>query len=288
MKSASGSLIALLNNGGVFLMADLWTISLRGGTTLRWTNVDTDLVMGGNTFTAATDQGGQPLIQRGGIRCARGLEVDQLDVTLLTGGSAKLAGIQLPLDAHNGGFDGARVKVERVVMPTWGDTSAGALTLFEGEVAGVDPATAKTVLHVKSDLEKHNIQMPHTLFMPSCANAFGDPGCGINTATITDTGTAGTGTNATQVNVGGARADGYYNLGVIQMTSGAAAGSRRSVKAFVGGVVTPAVPFPVAPGPGDTFSIYPGCARTFAACQVYSNTTRFRGCPYVPVPETTR
>jgi uncharacterized phage protein (TIGR02218 family) len=287
MKTASGSLIALLNTMGVFLMADLWTITLRDATVLRWTNVDTNITMAGSTWTASTDQGGQPLIKRGPLRCVRGLEVDVLDVTLLTGGTVQLSGIRLPLAAHNGAFDGARVKVERVVMPTWGDTSAGSLVLFEGEVAGVDPATAMTVLHVKSDLERHNIQMPHTLFMPGCANAFGDAGCGKNLAALTATGTAGAGTNASQV-TGVAGADGYYNLGVITMTSGPAAGSRRSVKSFTGGVVVPAVPFPVAPAPGDTFSIYPGCARTYAACQGWANTNRFRGCPYVPVPETTR
>lgn len=287
MKSASGALIALLNTGSVFNMGDLWTITLRSGTVLRWTNVDTDLSMSGNTWTASTDQGGQPLIRRGPIRCVRGLEVDTLDVTLLTGGSGLLSGIQLPLAAHNGAFDGARVKVERVVMPTWGDTSGGSLTLFEGEVAGVDPASAQTVLHVKSDLERHNIQMPHTLMMPGCANSFGDPACGIVLSTLTSTGTAGAGTNASQV-TGVAGADNYYNLGVITMTSGPAAGSRRSIKSFVGGVVVPAVPFPVAPGAGDTFSIYPGCARTQAACAGWGNSNRFRGCPYVPRPETTR
>lgn len=287
MKTASGSLIALLNAGGIFLMADLWTITLRGGTVLRWTNADTTLTVGGNTFAASTDQGGQPLIKRGPIRCVRGLEVDTLDVTLQVGSTAQLSGIKLPLAAHNGAFDGAQVMLERAVMSSWSDTSAGAFTIFEGEVAGVDPATAQTVLHIKSTLEKHNIQMPHTVFMPGCANAFGDAGCGKDLGALTSTGTAGASTNASQV-TGVAGADNYYNLGVITMTSGAAAGSRRSIKSFAGGVVVPAVPFPVAPSAGDTYSVYPGCARTLAACQGWSNTNRFRGYPFVPPPETTR
>lgn len=288
MKYASGALTALLNASGVILMADLYTLSIKGGSTYRWTSCGRDVVVGGNTFTSATDQGGTPLIKRGSIRCARGLEVDQLDVTFYTGDTVAIGGTAMALAAHNGLLDGARLQVERLLTDNWTDTSRGTVVLFEGEVAGVDPSSTMTAIHVKSDLEKHNIQMPHIIFQPSCGNSFGDPACGINLATLTDTGAAGTGTNASQVNVGTAHADGYYNLGVIQMTSGAALGSRRPVKSYVGGIVTPTIPFSSTPAPGDTFSIYPGCARTQSSCTGYGNLTRFRGMPYVPVPETTR
>lgn len=288
MKTASGPLIAHLNSGSVFQMALLYTITLVGGGMYRWASGDLALQVGGNTFTPTVDQGGQPLLQRGPIRNAKGLEVDTLDLTLFCGDTAQLLGGNLTLAAHNGAFDLARVKVERLFMPTWGDTSLGTLVEFEGAVAGVDPATQMVVLRVMSDLEKLQLDMPHVLFMPSCANSFGDAGCGIVLSTKTDVGTAGASTNASQVTNVAGHVDGYYNLGVITMTSGPAAGSRRSVRSYLSSVVVPAVPFPIAPGSGDAFSIYPGCARTQAACATWANSNRFRGCPYVPMPETTR
>jgi len=287
MKYASAGLIALLNGNNTFLMADLYTFTLRSGSILRWTQADTDLVLG-STFTASTDQGTQPIIQRGSIHMAKGLEVGTMDLDLLCGGSAQISGIPLALYAHNGGFDGCRVKVERVFMPTWGDTSNGSTILFEGNVAGVDPSSTLVTLHVKDDRERLTNTMPHTIFMPGCANTFGDANCGKNLVALTDAGTAGSGTNANQVNVGTGHTDGYYSLGVLAMTSGLAAGSRRAVKSYLSGIAVLTMPLPSAAAPGDTFTIYPGCARSQSACVVWGNLGRFRGCPYVPPPETTR
>lgn len=86
MKAASGALIALLNSGNTFLMADLYTVTLWDGTVYRWTDADTDITFGGNVFHAAADQGSSvPLIERGTTRCVVGLEVDTLDLTLRCG-----------------------------------------------------------------------------------------------------------------------------------------------------------------------------------------------------------
>lgn len=59
MKSASAGLIALLNSGQQFMMADLYTISLVGGTTLRYTSADGDIVTGTNLLTYS-DSFGSP------------------------------------------------------------------------------------------------------------------------------------------------------------------------------------------------------------------------------------
>lgn len=288
MKPASGGLISLLNSLNTFLMADLFTITTRTAT-YRWTNADGDLIVGANTFTAPTDQGGQPLIERGAIESVVGLETDTMDLTLWQGDTAQLLGIPLAQAAQNGVFDGARIKVERLVMSTWGDTSLGALLLFEGVVGGVDIYSTRIDLKVKADLDRLNIPMPRTLIMPGCSNTFGDANCGKSlpalTVTVTATGTPTT----TSVPSARGEASGYFNLGVIQMTSGPAAGSRRSIAAFSGGTFTPSVPFTVAPNAGDTFTAYPGCDRSFATCgSKYSNQSAYRGAPFVPPPETVR
>ena len=107
---------------------------------------------------------------------------------LMAGGSAQLMGANISLAAHNGAFDAARVRVERVFSAYPGDTSMGSVVLFEGNCAGVDPSSTQVVLHVKSDLELLQYQMPRILFQPGCANCFGDSGCGISLPSLTTAG----------------------------------------------------------------------------------------------------
>lgn len=286
MKYATPALIAYLNSNAQFTMADCYTITLQSGGVYRWTNADIPLTLNSLLFTSSIDQGGQPLVKRGAIRNARGTEVDTLDLTLMAGGSAQLMGTNISLAAHNGAFDAARVRVERVFSAYAGDTSMGSVVLFEGNTAGVDPSSTQVVLHVKSDLELLQYQMPRILFQPGCANCFGDSGCGISLPTLTTAGTVVASSTASAVNVGGSKADAYYNLGVLVMTSGAASGSRRTVSAFASKIATLTVPLPQTPAAGDTFTIYPGCGRTASACAGYSNSNNYQGFPYVPMSST--
>jgi uncharacterized phage protein (TIGR02218 family) len=237
------------------------------------------------TIPAITNPG--PLIQRGGIRNARGLEVQTLDVTLLCANQPALGGVSIQRYALNGGFDGAALRVDRAVMATWGDTSAGIICLFEGNVAGVDPSSTKVVLHLKSELEKLQIQMPRVLWQIYCNNWVGDHACGVNLAAYTVTGIASGTPTTTSLPGAPAQPDSYYRDGVIVMLTGANAGARRSVAAYADGILVPAVPFPAAPEVGDTFSVYPGCDRTKGdgGCARFSNLSRFRGMPDIPVAE---
>jgi uncharacterized phage protein (TIGR02218 family) len=292
MRYASGPLISYLNANTVVLAAWCYTLTLQNGTVYRWTGCDMPLSYGGHTFTSASDNGStQPGIVRGAIRHARGLETQTLDMTLLSGQTVMMGGVPLPLFAHNGGFDGARVLLEWVPMGPggWGDTSLGSVVIFEGAVASVDPETVQVVLHVKSDLERLAQPWPRVVFQPGCANAFGDAGCGKVLSTLTVSGTAtGTPTSTTIPSALG-QAAGYFALGTLTMTSGAASGARRTVSGFSGGTLTLSTPLPIAPSAGDTFTVTPGCDRSFATCGTkWSNQNRYRGCPWVPPPETTR
>jgi uncharacterized phage protein (TIGR02218 family) len=287
MKYMPPALISYLNSGGVFTLADLFTLTLQPGTVLRWTNSDINLSYGGNSFQSVIDQGGIPLVRRGAIRNVRGTEVGTMDLTLLTGGTANLSGTNMCLAAHNGAFDAARVRVERCYMPSPGDTSLGTVCLFEGNNAGTDPGSTQVVLHVKSDLEILQQQMPRVLFQPGCANSFGDSACGINLASLTLTGTvlAGSTSSVLNLSIAGGAANAYAN-GVLVMTSGVANGSRRTISASAAGNVTLTVRLPFTPSAGDTFSLYPGCARTRAACASYSNSNNYQGFPFVPEAST--
>ncbi len=53
MKAASPALIALLDGADQFIMADLYTITLVGGSVLRYSAAATALTVSGNIFALA-------------------------------------------------------------------------------------------------------------------------------------------------------------------------------------------------------------------------------------------
>jgi uncharacterized phage protein (TIGR02218 family) len=291
MKAASGTLITLLNGNNAFLMADLFTFTMWDGTVYRWTDADLSIVFGGNTFATASEQGATvPIIERGTTRCVVGLEVDTLDITLKCGQTVLMGGIPLVQAACNGIFDGCRVLLERVFMPTWGDTTPGSVVLFEGNVSGCEPSSTSVHLTIKSELERLNVALPKYLYQPACGHVLYGAGCGIDKSAWTVTGIVSAGATTTSVPSDRGEAAGYFNLGVMRFTSGACLGARRSVRSFTGGVVVPALPLPSSPATGDTFVIYPGCDHTMGAagCARFANLNRYRGFPWIPRPETAR
>jgi hypothetical protein len=77
---------------------------------------------------------------------------------------------------------------------------------------------------------------------------------------------------------------GYWDYGVITMTTGDAAGLSMEVKAYYPGTLTLQLQFPRSVAAGDEYSIVPGCGKRFVADCVtrYENGNNFRGEPYVP------
>ncbi len=291
MKTASGTLTNILNLTADYLMADLYTVTLWDGTVYRWAAADTDLVLGGHTFSCPTEQGtAVPLVERGPTKCVAGLEVDTLDV-VLRGAAVLLGGVALPLAAANGVFDGALVRLERVFMATWGNTTPGSVVLFSGFVAAVTPSSTSVQLSCKSDLERLLVAMPRNTFAPNCTHVLFDAGCALTRATYAVNGTVGGGATVTTFPTNLTQADGYFELGVLAFTSGALNGVRAAVRLYLNaaGTVTVAVTLPVAPGNGDTFTIVPGCDKTQATCTAkFSNLAHYRGFPFVPKAESTR
>jgi uncharacterized phage protein (TIGR02218 family) len=290
MKTASGGLIALLGSGNEFFMADLLTITLVTGTVLRYTNGDTDLVSGGNTFSSSG-----LIFERSNIKLTTGLTVDAMTLKLFADANSMLSGIPAMQFIRNGGLDGARVELDRIFMPSWGDTSLGPLWMFSGRVSEVPMLSRYACeLKVASDLELLAVPFPRNLYQPGCTNSLYDSGCGVARATYTSSLTAASGSTVNQLNFTSAQATGYFDLGVVTFTGGQNAGASRTVKAYTNGSpsnCTFALPLPYAPQAGDTFTIYPGCDKTFSGtngCPKFSNTARYRGFPFIPVPETTR
>lgn len=292
MKWATSGLISYLENANSstpLLMADLYTIEMPSGTVYNWTDADTNLTFNGTTYTASVDQGGQPLIKRGEVTIKRGTDPSTLDLTLYTMDTGQVLGINGPLAGQNGAFDLAKVLIRRVVMPTWGDCATlGGFILFQGLVASADIYSTYLILHLSSNLQLLTVQMPRTLFIPACANSFGDSACGVNLGLYTTSGEVTSGSTALLVNGAVSQGNNYYQNGTLTFTSGTNTGAMAAIASSSGGSLTLSTPLPSIPNAGDTFTVVPGCAKTVSACRNWHGGDKgyFRGCPYVPAAET--
>lgn len=280
MKTASPELIALLNSSQQFAMADLLTITLKSGTVLRYTSADLPLTVGGNTFTPF-------LFKRGKTRLVAGIEVDSLDLTLYAGVDNLISGVPWPRFAQNGGLDGALVKLERAFLPDWGQPVAGVLWMFSGHASEVIPSRSEIRVAVKSDVEVLNTPLPRNLYQPKCVRTLYDAGCGISKAAYKASSTVAVNATRTAIPCALTHDAGWFTHGQITFASGPNAGVTRTVKAHALGMIGLALPLPAMPGVGDAFDVWPGCDRIQATCEgKFNNKAKFRGFPYVPVPET--
>jgi uncharacterized phage protein (TIGR02218 family) len=276
MKTASAALIKHLNSSHQFLTADLYTLSLVGGTVVYFTPHDNDLVMSGNTFKVWQ-------VTRSRTRMTTGLEVDTLEVIITPRVDSTIGGMALLPAVLRGVLDGASLTLQRLFMPNPDNTSLGAIHLFSGKVADVEADRLEVKVTVKSELELLNVQLPRNVFQAGCINTLYDTACGINKATRAVTGTL---TASTLGDVSTALAT-DLTLGVIKFTSGVNNGLTRAVRLHQSGRVYFATPLINPCAAGDTFTGWSGCDKQQATCEnKFNNRLNFRGFPYIPVPET--
>lgn len=284
MKAASSEMAALLNDGNQFVVADIYTFTLLGGTVARYTSADIDLTVGGNTYSC-----NGPVFERDRTRVGVGLETDELGVKIYPRDGDQIAGQDWIPAARKGLLDGATVAVRKFISDSWTDTSRGSLYQFTGRATPKRITRNVIELTLKSLLHLLNIEAPRNKFQPGCVHTVYDSGCGLNKASFTVSGSVTGGVTERSFNTDLTAADGYHDLGVITMTSGPNASAPRTVRAYVNasGKVTLAAPFVALVAVGNTFTIYPGCDKQKATCaDKFSNLARFRGFPFVPQPST--
>lgn len=282
MKTAATPLVTFMNGTKQGASFDLWTITVQSGTVLRWSDADVDIVtLDARTFTRG------PVITRDRVRWIRGIEVDNLSFVMQS--PTQLIDNQfLPVFATLGGFDYAQVMLEKVYLND-SNVVQGSLVWFIGAVTDVEPTDMGAAITVKSQTTQLSQQLPRSLYQAGCLNNLYDTNCGVNRAAVTTAGTVSGVASSTSMTsaAAGAQSTGYYDLGIMKFTSGANAGIARTVQAHVSTSLTFSRPFPFTVTVGDAFTITPGCNKSFSTCGTkYANTLRFRGHPFVPVPET--
>lgn len=288
-ETSAGALVALLNSGAPLNKADVYTVTLASGQVFRWSGTDTPLTFGGNTYALG------PGIRRNRLTFVVGVEVSTLALTLTDNAATLINGQGLLAYIRARGFYQATVLLQRVFWGVGATGPVGALHWFEGRVADVELDRNEARLSVKSGIELLDALVPRDVYQPGCLNTLYDSACGADKAAKTVSGTATSATDAKRITFshGLAQAAGYFDLGVATFTSGANNGISRTIKTHTSGVFTVLQPWPFAVAIGDTFSAYPGCnkSRTDAnGCLKFYTAAnvelRFRGHPFVPVPET--
>jgi uncharacterized phage protein (TIGR02218 family) len=282
MKAASPALIALLSSSDRFIMADLYTITLVGGSVLRYSAAPTALSANGYGFAFG------PKFERSKTKIVIGTEVDELEVRIYPAPTDLVGGVPLLQAAWQGQLDGALLQLERAFMPTYGDTSRGTVVLFAGRISDIDCSRTGIDLRCRSHLELLNIQMPRRLWQSSCTHAFGDAMCQFDRSSLQSTFSAGPGSTQAQIAtaVSPVPANLYIQGTIIGLT-GRNTGASRTVSNMSDGWVFLKLAFLSPVVADDQFQLLPGCDRTLAACtNIFNNANHFGGFPYVPTPET--
>jgi hypothetical protein len=128
------NLITFLQNNTAFRMADLFTITLKNTTVLRYTTWDSNLVVGGNTFLT-----GPPNFTRTAIEETIGMDVATIELDITAGIADLLPGSTVPfLQAiAMGFFDGAAFRIDRLFMDS-NANQIGTVIRFSGFIGPAD------------------------------------------------------------------------------------------------------------------------------------------------------
>jgi Phage conserved hypothetical protein BR0599/Uncharacterized conserved protein (DUF2163) len=302
---------------------DLYTITLAGGSVLKFTTADFDINCGsGTSYVGLPQPSGRYL--SGGVRVDQdpkkgsktqahwktGLDTDTWVVVLMprpvdpvTGAAFpdQIGNVPFTQAASGGALDAADFQVDRAyfsTVPTWpmppgGAVPLGTKTIFAGVVAEVDTTDLVVALTVNDYRSLFTIQMPLHFYQAQCRHTLYDTGCNasgnMNQASFAVAGVVGGGSTQGQILAPGLATpagSGTYALGTVIMTSGLNNGFSRTVSQWAAGVLSLVNPFPFALIAGDTFNAYPGCDWQFSTCGAFANSANFGGQPFIPPPET--
>lgn len=276
------SLVTWLQTTTEIRMADLYTITLKSGTALRYTTWDTNLVVLGNTFLT-----GPPHIARSAIEEKIGMEVATLEVTIEASLTDTVSGVPILQAIGQGIFDGAGFRIDRLFMDS-NSNQIGAVVRFSGFIGPVEELTRTSAkLTVNAATAYLNMQLPSIILQPGCTNTLFDPRCGLLKSSYANNLVVQAPCTLNKIITTSSQPDAYFDNGQLVFTSGANNGLVKAIRQFIAGVFYFNSPLPFVPNAGDTFTAYPGCDKTQATCTAkFNNVANFEGFPYVPVPET--
>lgn len=287
MKQASEKLNQLLLNSPMFYIADLYTITLTSGAILRYTNCDIALRIGAQTFAPF-------LIERTGTKQARGISVDEVNLTITVDRRDTIpGGLTFMQGVVGGAFENAILQLDRVFSPdpfrlNMTPISAEYVLLWWIGLFNVDSAGGNTVEATAASMTQLlNVKFPRNLYYPPCIYTLGDVGCKVDLNRFQVTGQAAADSTRSLIKSNLTFTNGYLTQGSITFASGKNTNVTRSIRTNASGDVYVVLPFLSAPQPGDSFHVLPACDKSMNCCRYrFNNLSNFRGYPFIPVPET--
>jgi uncharacterized phage protein (TIGR02218 family) len=265
-------------------IANLFTFTLLSGPAYTFTDWRRPITTAGVTFLP-----GPPRLVRGTISVGRGTSVSTQKVSVQEA-NAEFIGL-----LAQGYFNRALYTMQRVFSAGPGQPWTSAMMRFAGRVNSIDSISRTSAeITVKCMLDDLDQDFPFEVVETDCDASVFDGRCGLSAASYMVTGTAAASCTKNALLSGLTNPDIYFTQGVVTFTSGVMKGFGYMVKKYVGGVITPTMPFLVPPVAGTTFSVTPGCDKTLATCESkygYNSSTAdapfFRGTPFVPDPTVT-
>lgn len=249
--------------------ATCWKVTRRDTHVQGFTDHDRPVTLEGTTYQASAGMGATA------VTSSLGLKVDNLEIEGLLSDDAISES-----DILAGVYDYAQIDVYLV---DYANPDAGAVHIktgwlgeitlrggqFTGEVRGLSAALQTTIGEV---------------YTPSCRARFGDVRCGFTLSAVTHNGTVTTADGRFEfVDTARTQADGYFDYGILSVTSGINAGQQREIKRYQGKRFTLAEPLAQPLEVGDSYSAVAGCDKRFDTCATrFNNAKNFRGEPHVP------
>lgn len=302
MRSASPALQDFLRLRQPCWIAELYTIALADGSAfLNWTSFDQNVTYDGTTWVALG-----ALVKRSRMSVRNTVEVPEMDISIAAADALSVDGVAIKTAVHNGIFDGARITVARVFMPTAdasgnrmnpGDTSLGLITMFAGRLSQATITAPGVQFTAKGDNVLMNQQVPRNLYQSTCLHTFCDSGCTLLASDFTIANTVAFGATTTFIPWGSVPSTplspALFILGTITFTSGVCIGQVRTIRNADSSGVYLTYPLYGTPQQGDATSLLMGCAKSKTACANHTdsrgapidNSQHFRGYPFVPQVE---
>lgn len=249
-------------------LATGWKVTRADGAVIGATDCDHDVIVGGVTYVASTGFHPSDAVS------SLGLGVDDQEIQ----GALSSAAIT-EADLADGIYDDARVEVIEI---DWsGQTETDVIGHFYiGEVSRTETAFTAELRSESGILSKSR---GRRTLMP-CDAELGEPRCGVNPAAFTQAGSVTGATGDADFLVTGLTPpeDGFFGGGLLTWITGDNAGQVSEVRVQLGanmGIWAPPLSEIQA---GDTFTIVPGCDKTFDTCRArFSNGVNFRGFPAI-------
>jgi uncharacterized phage protein (TIGR02218 family) len=284
MQPVNSQMITALSDGTTHLCR-IWELVLANGQTFRFTDLTSDITVGGEVFKF------DPGIEVSSVVISSGGQPDNAQITLRAGPD-----FVSKLEIRNGVLRNAifRLWVVDYRNPDY----YGPIELFAGSTAeNAFDDTGKTRLALNSDLGGGTNRNIGERYSRQCRATFGDHRCKFPVEdyklAFTVSAVYGEGYKfaATEfIGPGGMSEDNIYKFGKIVWTEGLNAGHTDEVKESrilvdSGEITLALLPrYPV--GLGDEGFAYFGCDFNITTCQHrYWNAANFRGEPYVPPPQ---